>query len=260
MKVDPQAFLATLGDKANSMTSDQRADALEEFMMKQLAKPVAPGATANVRRGTGVMFGGLTPSGFQPALAPLAKMPAQPGLADFFRMRFMPHSVQHLLQSANDAMRKSQPEEIVFACLVHDIAINLIKVDHGWWAAQMLEPYVSEKISWAIRHHQALRFYADPSMGYEYPQQYIRIFGEGYVPEPYIKATYDYARGHKWYKEARMITVHDLYAFDPGITVTLDPFIDTIGRHFKQPKEGLGFDNSPVAHMWRAMIYPDNPL
>ena len=57
-----------------------------------------------------------------------------------------------------------------------------------------------------------------------------------------------------------MITVHDLYAFDPNITVTLDPFIDIIGRHFKQPKEGLGFDGSPVAHMWRALIYPDNSL
>jgi len=30
-----------------------------------------------------------------------------------------------------------------------------------------MEPYVSEKVSWAIRHHQALRFYADSSVGYE---------------------------------------------------------------------------------------------
>ena len=28
----------------------------------------------------------------------------------------------------------------------------------------------------------------------------------------------------------------------------------------KQPKEGLGYDGSPVAHMWRTMIYPDTPL
>jgi len=60
--------------------------------------------------------------------------------------------------------------------------------------------------------------------------------------------------------DARMITVHDLYAFEPGVKVTLDPFVDVIGRHFKQPKEGLGFDSSPVAHMWRSLIYPDNPL
>jgi hypothetical protein len=31
-------------------------------------------------------------------------------------------------------------------------------------------------------------------------------------------------------------------------------------RYFKQPKEGLGYDNSPGAHMWRSLIYPDHPL
>jgi hypothetical protein len=42
--------------------------------------------------------------------------------------------------------------------------------------------------------------------------------------------------------------------------VSLDPFIDIIGRQFKQPKEGLGYDNSLVAHMWRSLIFPDTPL
>ena len=77
---------------------------------------------------------------------------------------------------------------------------------------------------------------------------------------PYVKQAYEYARNHKSYMDARMITVHDLYAFDPTMKVSLDPFIDIIGRHFKQPKEGLGYDNSPVAHMWRTMIFPNNPL
>ena len=54
--------------------------------------------------------------------------------------------------------------------------------------------------------------------------------------------------------------MNDLYAFDPKAVVSLDPFIDIIGRQFKQPKEGLGNDNSPVAHMWRTMAHPDSPL
>jgi hypothetical protein len=88
----------------------------------------------------------------------------------------------------------------------------------------------------------------------------VEIFGEAYQPEPYIRAAYEEARKHKWYGEARMITVHDLYAFDKEMKVSLDPFVDIIGRGFKQPKEGLGFDGSPVAHMWRSLMYPDNPL
>jgi hypothetical protein len=42
--------------------------------------------------------------------------------------------------------------------------------------------------------------------------------------------------------------------------VSIDPFRDIIGRHFKQPKEGLGNDNSPSAHMWRTLANPDQPL
>jgi len=232
-----------------TVSSEARADALEERMMKRL-----------VRRGAGVLFGGLTPRGDPIELPALAPMPPRPTLVDFFRLRFMPHTVTHMLQSASDARKKGEPEDRVLACLLHDIAINLVKVDHGYWAAQMLEPYVPEKISWAIRHHQALRFFADPAVGYEYPERYVQIFGEGYQPEPYIRAAYEQARKHKWYIEARMITVHDLYAFDPATEVSLDPFVDLIGRRFNQPKEGLGFDGSPVAHMWRSLIYPDNPL
>jgi hypothetical protein len=48
---------------------------------------------------------------------------------------------------------------------------------------------------------------------------------------------------------ARMITVHDIYSFDPNAVVSWEPFIDVVGRHFRQPHEGLGFDNNPASHM-----------
>jgi len=60
---------------------------------------------------------------------------------------------------------------------------------------------------------------------------------------------------------ARLITLNDLYSFDPTVTdVTINQFEDVVGRNFKPPKEGLGFDGSPVAHMWRIMIWPDSGL
>ena len=149
-------------------------------------------------------------------------------------------------------------EEVVLACLLHDVVQEIIKVDHGWWGAQLFEPYISEKTAFAIRYHQALRFYADAANGYEYPDLYRRISDtttravhRGDVPD---------RRKHKWYGEARMVTVNDLYAFDPKAQVSLDVFVDIIGRHFKQPKEGLGYDNSTVAHMWRTIERPDAPL
>jgi HD domain len=191
----------------------------------------------------------------------LPKMPAAPTLFDFFQLRFGPVASSHLLQSANLALKAGVEEKGVLACLLHDIAMaGLFQGDHGYWGAQLIAPYVDEEVAWAVRYHQALRFFPDPTVGYEYPEMYIRLFGADYRPEPYIYADYEYARNHKWYGMARMITLNDLYSFDPNVTVDLEQFTDIVGRHFRQPKEGLGFDNSPVAHMWRAIVWPRNFL
>lgn len=71
---------------------------------------------------------------------------------------------------------------------------------------------------------------------------------------------YKQARRHKWYMTCRLITINDVYAFDLDNVVEIDDFRDLIGRNFRQPKDGLGFDNSSVAHMWRTMIWPHNSL
>ncbi len=189
----------------------------------------------------------------------LARMPDKPTLFDFFKYRFGPAT--HMLQSARLAQKNGASEKIVLACLVHDMAASaFIRADHGYWAAQLLEPYVDEEVAFAIRYHQVLRFYADESVGYKYPESYIRLFGANYKPEPYLETAYQYARNHKWYMTARLLTVNDLYSFDPNVHVELEEFTDIVGRHFRQPAEGLGFDQSPSAHMWRTINWPTRYL
>jgi len=75
-----------------------------------------------------------------------------------------------LLQSATHALNAGCEEKIIMACLVHDMAVSMfIRGDHGYWGAQLLEPYVDEEVSWSIRAHQVLRFYPDEKYGYKYP-------------------------------------------------------------------------------------------
>jgi hypothetical protein len=274
MEIDRRAFFATLGGAAaiSAMDSEAKADALEEYMSEQLDNgTAAPSATSpdkkfptvaeldaqittrDYRRGVGTLFANNGRN-----VKKLEPMPANPTLLDFFKLRFAP--ANHVLQSATRAMKTGMTEEIILACLLHDVVQSLIKPDHGWWGAQLFEPYISPKATFAIRYHQTLRFYPDSAAGYEYPDLYYRIFGKDYTPPPHIEATYKMLKNHKWYMEPRLVTVNDLYAFDPNAVVTVDPFVDIIGRHFKQPKEGLGNDNSPVAHMWRTMARPDSPL
>jgi hypothetical protein len=185
----------------------------------------------------------------------LQRMPDKPTLIDFFHYRFGPAA--HLLQSARLALKDGLPEKTVLACLLHDLAVfGFIRSDHGYWGAQLIEPYVDEEVSWAVRAHQALRFYPDESVGYEYPEAYVRMFGADYRPDPYIDRDYQAARNHRWYMSARLVTLYDFYAFDPSVKVEIEEFTDIIGRNFHQPEEGLGMDNSPSSHMWRTIISP----
>lgn len=189
----------------------------------------------------------------------LPAMPKAPTLLDFFRLRF--GQPDHLLQSARLALMAGMPETTVLACLLHDIAVfGFIRGDHGYWGEQMVAPYVDEEVSWAIRAHQALRFFPDESVGYEYPEAYIKYFGADYVPDDYIKRDYQLALNSPYYMTARMITVHDIYSFDPDIVVNMDDFTDIIGRHFRQPEEGLAWDNTPASHLWRTIIRPSKFL
>jgi len=191
----------------------------------------------------------------------LAKLPERPTLQDFFLLRFSPIAQRHLLQSARVARENGLGEKVIMACLVHDIAIaGLLSANHGYWGAQMVGPYVDEEVAWAIQKHEALRYFADESVGYRYPDAYIDYFGPDYQPPEYIRREAEEARKHRWYMTSRLVTINDIYSFDPSVVVELGEFEDVIGRNFRQPAEGLGFDGSPVAHMWRTMIWPHNFL
>ena len=191
----------------------------------------------------------------------LPTMPERPALKDFFTLRFSKIASAHLLQSAKVARERGLGEKVIMACLLHDIAIaGLLSANHGYWGAQMVAPYVDDEVSWAIEKHEALRYFPDESAGYSYPQAYIDYFGPDYSPPDYLRREHDAARRHRWYMTSRLVTINDIYSFDPDAAVDYDEFEDVVGRNFRQPRDGLGFDGSAVAHMWRTMIWPNNFL
>ena len=279
MSVDRSELIDSLGGEAAvaATSHEARADALEDFQIAKLDAKVAERRkterfptvaeieaqveTRSTRLGMGKIFrarkGEKNPDGTtKPGRVKLLpKMPEKPTLIDFFETRF--RSPAHLFQSAALAKRRGCSEEVVLACLLHDVGGFLMKTDHGLYGAQLIEPYVSERVCFAVRYHQALRFYPDPAVNYEYPIRYYEAFGVDYVPPPHTQRAYEYARNHKWYMDARLVTINDLYAFNPEIEISMDEFRDIIGRHWRDPEQGLGYDDSPVAHMWRTFINPD---
>src|SRR5579863_10310229 len=163
MEIDRRSFFASVGGVAavSLMSPEARADELEEFMSFQLDEAVARRqaggkkfptvaeleaqvGTRNYRRGAGSLFVS------NDNVKKLEPLPPNPKLLDYFQHRFAP--ANHVLQSATRAMKTGMSEEIILACLLHDVVQTLIKTDHGWWGAQLFEPYVPEKTSFGVRY------------------------------------------------------------------------------------------------------------
>ncbi len=260
-KIDRRAFIARLGGATalTTLSASTLADELEDELIRVASADTTPPKPrrrprAEVRRGSGAIFD-------KKRVASLDELPKDPTLIDFFNYRFnVAGAGIHCLRSAHHALASGQDEIHVMAALLHDTVMSLMRADHGYWGADFVAPYVDERITWGIRHHQALRFFPDESVGYEYPELYRRMFGEDFDPEPYVHEAYEHARKHRWYMHSRMITVNDTYGFDEDVNPSIEDFTDIIGRNFRHPKEGLGNDNSPSAHMWRVLINPDRPL
>ena len=164
------------------MSLSERADHLEEQMMHELDRVITKSVFSHLTDGKVEMEGGAALQAKYPGkyfnMGPdprLPPMPEKPTLLDYFKNRFA--STNHLVQSAALALKNGHSEKVVLACLLHDIAVvGFIRCDHGYWGAQMIEPYVDEEVSEGIRMHQALRFFPDESVGYGYPDMYREVF------------------------------------------------------------------------------------
>src|SRR5215470_8345110 len=131
-----------------AMTVSERADALEERMMHDLEHIITKSVLFNLADGKVEIESGAELMAQNPGKTMLMRedprlprMPEKPTLIDYFKGRFA--STAHLLQSATHALKAGHDEKIVLACLLHDIAVvSFIRCDHGYWGAQMIEPYV----------------------------------------------------------------------------------------------------------------------
>ena len=90
-------------------------------------------------------------------------LPERPTLVDILtrRLHAPTHGLAfavapHCVQSATLALRAGMDEEVVLACLLHDTGLGLARPDHGWWGAQLVEPYIPERTAWAIRERSSI--------------------------------------------------------------------------------------------------------
>jgi len=95
--------------------------------------------------------------------------------------------LEHSLQSATRAYRNKESEEMVVACLLHDIGDELAPLNHSEYAATVLKPYVSEKTHWIIEKHGEFQMYY-----YAHHLGADRFRREKYKNHKYYRATIDF--------------------------------------------------------------------
>jgi len=121
---------------------------------------------------------------------------------------------QHSLQSATRAFRDGADEETVVCALLHDIGDILAPYNHSDLAAAILQPYVSEKNHWIVKHHGIFQ-------GYYF---FHHVGGDRNERERY--------RGHPWFEACAAFCENwDQNSFDPDYdTMPLEAFEPMVRR------------------------------
>ena len=126
--------------------------------------------------------------------------------------------LEHSLQSATRAYKNKESEEMVVACLLHDIGDELAPLNHSEYAATVLKPYVSEKTHWIIEKHGEFQTY-----------YYAHHFGGD-------RNKRDKYKSHKYYQACvDFCEKYDQASFDPNYkSLPLSKFEPMVKRIFSR--------------------------
>jgi predicted HD phosphohydrolase len=129
----------------------------------------------------------------------------------------------HSLQSATRVERADRDEEYVVCALLHDIGDTLASMNHSELAATILEPFVSERNHWIVKHHGIFQgYYFFHHWGLD------KNMRERYNDSPYYRDTVEFC------------AIFDQNCFDPDYeNLSLDHFVPLVERVFAAPKKSI---------------------
>lgn len=131
--------------------------------------------------------------------------------------------LEHSLQTATLAEQDGKDEEYIVCALLHDIGDTLGSYNHADVAAVILEPFISEKNYWMLKHHGIFQGY--------YFFEYLGL----------DKNARDEFQTHEYYDyTVEFCHEYDQKAFDPSFkSYPLEHFIPMVKRLFLAPRNSL---------------------
>tara|TARA_B100000508_G_scaffold64358_1_gene50473 strand:+ start:855 stop:1502 length:648 start_codon:yes stop_codon:yes gene_type:complete len=129
----------------------------------------------------------------------------------------------HSIQTASRAHRDGKDEEYVVCALLHDIGDSISSANHADLAATMLEPFVSEKNFWIVKHHGIFQgYYFFEHMGLD-------------------KNMRDQFKDHEYWNDcAEFCAKYDQNSFDPEYeSLPIEEFIPMVHNVFAKPRNSI---------------------
>ena len=129
----------------------------------------------------------------------------------------------HGVQTATRAHRDGRDEEYVVCALLHDIGDTISSANHADMAATMLQPFVSEKNYWIVKHHGIFQgYYFFEHLGLD-------------------KNMRDQFKGNEhWQDCAEFCAKYDQNSFDPEYdNMALQEFEPMVRNVFAKPKNSI---------------------
>ena len=129
--------------------------------------------------------------------------------------------LEHAIQTAVLAREAQAPIHQVVAALLHDIGDILAPANHADFAATLLEPYISEKNFWILKHHGIFQGY-----------YFFHFLGLD-------RDMRDKYKDHEYWRDcAEFCAKYDQNSFDPKYdTLPIETFIPMLERVLSQTKK-----------------------
>jgi predicted HD phosphohydrolase len=129
----------------------------------------------------------------------------------------------HCLQTATRAFKDGKDEEYVVCALLHDIGDTIASANHADLAATMLEPFVSEKNYWIVKHHGIFQGY--------YFFEYLGL-------DKNMRD--EFKDSDHWRDCAEFCAKYDQNSFDPDYkNMVIEDFEPMVRRVFSKPKNSI---------------------
>lgn len=154
----------------------------------------------------------------------------------------------HSLQCAAMALERGYDDEIVTALFLHDWGKPICVQKHSWIAAQMIRPYVSERVAWLVDVH-----YDIEALIYNEMPWYDSPNFEGR-----INLDLEAIKNSPWFKDGVKVREIDEECRaplkSPNVIEDVKKILD---KTFKLPKKGLAYDDHPFAGFWKIIVEPN---